>query len=147
MKGLEMFKKIFVPIDLAQQSSWKKALPVAVKMARENGAELAVFTVVPDLLMTLVGPFLPEDHQVNLMKEAESELKTLLEREIPDDIRALAYVRHGKRIYRQIIKAADELGADLIVLASHRPENKDYLLGPNAAQVVRHALQSVFVIR
>ena len=55
-------------------------------------------------------------------------------------------MRHGT-IYKRIIKSADELGADLIVLTSHRPETKDYLLGPNAARVVRHAKQSVFVIR
>ena len=142
-----MYKKIFVPIDMTQESSWQQTLPVAVKMARENSAELAVFTVVPDLLMTLVGPFLPDDYQINMMKEAEQNLKDLLAREVPKDVKALPYVRHGKRVYRQIIKAAEELGADLIVLASHRPENKDYLLGPNAAQVVRHAPQSVFVIR
>ncbi len=142
-----MYKKIFVPIDLTQESSWQQALPVAVKMARESNAELAVFTVVPDLLMTLVGPFLPEDYQVNMVKETEQNLKELLAQEVPKDVTALPYVRHGKRVYRQILTAADELGADLIVLASHRPENKDYLLGPNAAQVVRHAHQSVFVIR
>jgi len=33
------------------------------------------------------------------------------------------------------------------VLASHRPDLKDYLLGPNAARVVRHADRSVFVVR
>lgn len=142
-----MFKKIFLPVDLAQESSWKKSLPVAVKLAQENKAKLAVFTVVPDLDMTLVGPFLPVDHQLNMMKEAEQNLKGLIAREIPDDVNALAYVRHGKRVYRQIVKAAGELGADLIVLASHRPENKDYLIGPNAAQVMRHFPQSVFVVR
>ena len=45
------------------------------------------------------------------------------------------------------MKAADKLKCDLIVMASHRPELKDYLLGPNAARVVRHARQSVFVVR
>jgi nucleotide-binding universal stress UspA family protein len=35
----------------------------------------------------------------------------------------------------------------VIVLASHRPELKDYLLGPNAARVVRHAKCSVLVVR
>jgi nucleotide-binding universal stress UspA family protein len=35
----------------------------------------------------------------------------------------------------------------MIVMASHRPELKDYLLGPNAARVVRHAECSVLVVR
>ena len=42
---------------------------------------------------------------------------------------------------------ADETNADLIVMASHRPELKDFLLGPNAARVVRHANCSVLVVR
>ncbi len=32
-------------------------------------------------------------------------------------------------------------------IGSHRPELKDYLLGPNAARVVRHANCSVLVVR
>ncbi|MFQ5760821.1 MAG: universal stress protein, partial [Acidiferrobacterales bacterium] len=42
---------------------------------------------------------------------------------------------------------AEKAGCDLIVMASQRPELKDYLLGPNAARVVRHANCSVLVAR
>jgi universal stress protein F len=51
------------------------------------------------------------------------------------------------RIYREILKAAQTIQADLIVMGSHHPELKDYLLGPNAAKVVRHADCSVMVVR
>ena len=44
-------------------------------------------------------------------------------------------------------RAANRLGCDLIVVGAHRPELGDYLLGPNAARIVRHADQSVFVVR
>ena len=37
--------------------------------------------------------------------------------------------------------------ADLIVVGSHRPAMRDYLLGTNAARVVRHAHCSVLVAR
>ncbi|MEP3300223.1 MAG: universal stress protein, partial [Pseudoruegeria sp.] len=37
--------------------------------------------------------------------------------------------------------------ADLIVIGAHRPDFKDYLLGPNAARVVRHSECSVYVVR
>ncbi len=47
----------------------------------------------------------------------------------------------------KILKAVEETGCDLIVMASHRPALKDYLLGPNAARVVRHANCSVLVVR
>jgi nucleotide-binding universal stress UspA family protein len=42
---------------------------------------------------------------------------------------------------------AEEKGADLIIIASHRPGLKDYFLGSTAAKVVRHAKCSVLVIR
>jgi len=35
----------------------------------------------------------------------------------------------------------------LIEMSAHRPEFKDYVIGPNAARVLRHATQSVFVAR
>ncbi len=59
---------------------------------------------------------------------------------------AKGHVAHGT-IYDEIMKAADKLDCDLILMGSHRPELKDYLLGPNAVRIVRHANQSVFVVR
>jgi nucleotide-binding universal stress UspA family protein len=46
-----------------------------------------------------------------------------------------------------VLATARKLDCDLIVMTSHRPELKDYLLGPNAARVMRHAKQSVFIVR
>jgi nucleotide-binding universal stress UspA family protein len=54
-------------------------------------------------------------------------------------------VRAGN-VYEEILKLADEIACDLIVMASHWPELKDYFLGPNAARVVRHANCSVLVV-
>ncbi len=142
-----MFDKILLPIDLNEESSWQMALPAAVRLAQQNGAEIIAVNVVTDLDMTLVGPFLPEDYAQRMVAEAEKSLKALLEREIPEEVLARPHVRRGKRVYRQIKKAANELGADVIVMASHRPENKDALIGPNAAQVMRHATQSVLLMR
>ncbi len=50
-------------------------------------------------------------------------------------------------IYEEVLRAAERLGADLIVMAAHRPELSDYLIGPNSARVVRHARQSVLILR
>ena len=50
-------------------------------------------------------------------------------------------------IYSEILKVAEDCSADLIIMASHRPELKDYMLGPNASRVVRHANCSVLVVR
>ncbi len=141
-----MYKKILVPIDINQESSWKTALPKAIQMAKENSAKLFLFTVVPDFGMAVVGSFFPKDYAQKAMEHAEYELKAIARNHVPKDVNATCYVRHGS-IYKEINKSADKLGADLIVLASHRPEDSDFLLGPNAARIVRHARQSVFVVR
>jgi universal stress protein G len=53
---------------------------------------------------------------------------------------------HGST-YDEILSAARDCGADLIVVASHQPGLSDYLLGSTAAKIVRHAKISVLVIR
>ena len=55
--------------------------------------------------------------------------------------------RSPHAVYQVILETAAKIGADLIVMASHRPKPMDYLLGPNAAKVVRHAKTSVLVVR
>ncbi len=141
-----MYKSIFLPIDLNQESSWKDVIPTAVKLAEGSNAELHVMTVVPDYGMAVVGSFFPTDYAENASLETEKLLANFVAEHFSDGTSVKAHVRHGS-IYKEIIQSADENGCDLIVMASHRPETKDYLLGPNAARVVRHAKQSVFVVR
>ena len=50
-------------------------------------------------------------------------------------------------VYDKIIGTARDLGAHTIVIGAHRPEFRDYLVCPNAARVVRHADQTVLVVR
>ncbi|MEP0236149.1 universal stress protein [Roseibium sp.] len=141
-----MYKSILVPVDLAENSSWKKSLPVAEAMARTFQAELHLVAVVPDFGKSIVGSYFPKDFEGDALKAAGEMLKAFISENVGTEVSVKGHVAHGT-IYEEINKAADKLGCDLIVLASHRPELKDYLLGPNAARVVRHAAQSVLVVR
>ena len=49
--------------------------------------------------------------------------------------------------YKTILEVAEELSAELIIIASHQPEHHNYFLGSTAAKVVRHATCSVLVVR
>jgi len=141
-----MYKSILVPIDLTQESSWKKVMPVAVELAQSHGSDLHILTVIPDFGMALVGSFFPADYAKNTMAAAEQELVAFVKKRVPAGVSMTTDVKQGT-IYKEIVRAADKLGSSLIILSSHRPETKDYLLGPNAARVVRHSKQSVFVVR
>ncbi len=141
-----MFKTILLPIDLSAPASWKKALPVALDLGRAEGCQLHVMTVIPDFGMSVVGSFFEENFEEKALQKVGEDLSAWVNENVPDAIEVHPHVTHG-RVYEQIMTAADKLGVDAIVMGSHTPELSDYLLGPNAARVVRHAKQSVFVVR
>ncbi len=141
---MRRFEKILVAIDLGEDSSWKDALPTAVDQAQHAGGKLHIVTVVPEPPPQLA--WLPEDYSSKMIAHAESQLAKLIETNVPKEMGAQAHVRQGT-IYSEIVKLATAIDIDLIVMASHRPELKDYLLGPNAARVLRHAGCPVLVVR
>ena len=141
-----MFKTILLPVDLSSTHSWSKALPAALRLCQPEGGVLHVATVVPDFGLSVVGTFFEPGYEEKAMHEVGEKLSGWLREHVPDDVEAHPHVLHG-RVYDEIISAADRLDVDAIVMASHTPELSDYLLGPNAARVVRHARQSVFVVR
>jgi len=143
-----MFKEILVPVDLEEESSWRKALPVAVEMCRKFATKIHLVTVLPTYGMALVGGYFPKDFETKAFAETTKKLAAFAKEHIPDDVPVDCIVRQGT-IYEEIVKARAKLGeaCDLIVMASHRPQLEDYLLGPNAARVLRHSKVTVMVVR
>ncbi len=141
-----MYENILLTVDLNEESSWVKALPTTVALIKALGARLYVMTVVPNLGMTVVGQFFPEDFERKVVEETEKQLAAFVAQRLPPEIEAQPIVALGT-IYQEILAAAERIGADLIVIAAHRPGLQDYLLGPNAARVVRHFKGSVMVVR
>jgi nucleotide-binding universal stress UspA family protein len=141
-----MYRNVLVPVDLSDKHSWRKALPTAVSLCETFEARLHLITVVPEFGLPMVGQFFPEGYEAKLRQQAAKQLKEFSATQVPDAIPCRRIVVEGK-IYQEILKAAETIKADLIVMGSHRPELGDYLLGPNAAKVVRHAKCSVMVVR
>ena len=141
-----MFKRVLLPIDLNEESSWKTALPVALAQCRPSGGTLHLLAVVPDLGSPIVAQQFPADYPERAGAQAKSALEAIAAKRVPEDVKTAALVGHGT-IYAEILEAAKAARCDLIVMAAHRPALKDYLLGPNAARVVRHAACSVLVVR
>jgi len=141
---MRRFQKVLVPVDLGEDSSWKDALPTAVDQAQHADGELHILTVVPEEPPQLA--WLPDDYSDKMISYANSQLAKLIEMNVPEQLSAKPHVRQGT-IYSEIVKLAKNFDIDLIVMASHRPELKDFLLGPNAARVVRHAECPVLVMR
>ncbi len=141
-----MYKKILLSIDLHDHTSWRKALPTALEICRASSAELHLITVIPDLPMGIVGMYLSEDTGDRLAQETGRGMAEFVAEHVPGDVGATSHVDVGT-VYMAILETAAKIGADLIVIGSHRPEMGDFLLGPNAARVVRHSKVSVLVVR
>ena len=141
-----MFKEILLPIDLGEVESSRKAVSTAIELSRTEGARLHLLCVVPGYSMSIVSQYFPEGFEETSLAEAAKQLDDFIAKNIPAEITSPAIVANGT-VYKEILRVAGEIGCDMIVIASHRPELKDYLLGPNAARVVRHADCSVLVVR
>ena len=136
-----MYKTILVPIDMAHVVEGKSNIDLAIEHAAE-GAKIILLNVVEEV---------PNWAAINLPAD-------LIQKSIDaarDDLKAIANasgrkmdveVRTGHS-YNTILDVAEEKGAELIIIASHRPGLQDYFLGSTAAKVVRHATCSVLVVR
>lgn len=141
-----MYKDILVSVDLGDADAETSTIAAAVEYARAFGARLHVMTVVPDYGLSIVGGFFPKEHEQDALDHANKILHEFTHRHVPAELKHRHIIGHGS-IYRQILHYAGVVGADLIVLAAGRGGAEDYLIGPNAARVVRHAKTSVLVVR
>jgi nucleotide-binding universal stress UspA family protein len=142
-----MFKSILVPVDLNDPESWRRALPVAVGMARAGASELHITSVVPDFGSATVQSYFPPDFEKQAMQRAETELERVVAETVPADLPCKVHLEHGS-IRAHILDQAKRSGADLIVMAAHPPDQlREFLLGSHADWIVRHAHISVLVVR
>jgi len=142
-----MTKSVLCAVDV-QQDHDTKVLEVADKLARLDDAQLDVISVVPNAGMNLVASYFEENFQGQMVEQVREKLvakvSSVLGEERNKDIRHL--VTTGS-IYEEILEVAKKTGAVLIVIGAHQPHLSEYLLGPNAARVVRHSKASVYVVR
>jgi len=140
-----MFKTILVPVDLAEIETSQPAIDTAVALAEISGGTIRlvyVRSLVPMTYMEFVPPGFTEDQE----REAEESVaKVAATVPLPAE-RVSATVRLGS-VYNEVLQEAEDTGADLIVVGSHRPSMATYLLGSNASTIVRHARSSVLVVR
>lgn len=141
-------RRILVPVDFSECS--RKALRFALPFARQFQARLVLVHVVEPMIvpenLVMAVPELPEAGS-GLVKDAQTRLEKLGEKEIPTEARGGALVRVG-RPFQEIIEAANEEDADLIIIATHGYTGlKHVLLGSTAERVVRHAPCPVLTVR
>jgi universal stress protein A len=139
-------KKILVPVDFSECS--KKALRYGIQLAREFCATVDVLYVVPpyyayDPCCVAENERIEKELRVN----GEQKLAAMVLQQIPQGLPVETFVRNG-RPATEIVEAAGELGADLIVISTHGHTGlRHALMGSTAENVVRHAPCPVLTVR
>ncbi len=140
-----MFKKILLPIDVDYSNTAAAVYSKAAAIARLSGAELRVTTVVPGFGMPIVAAHFTEE----MRKEALVRVEEAMERFIAEhcDESVSHEIRVGKN-WEQIIQAADDWGADLIVVYHNRHRTiNEVFSGTCTQRVTDHAHCSVLRLR
>lgn len=134
-----MYKKIIAALGLSHGHG-SRALETARSLKSEDGEIFAVHVLEP--VPGFATYYLPPDHEQEVRKLA----KEAIAERVGEKKDAKVVVLSGSPGLT-ITEYAEEIGADCIIVGSHKPELQDYLLGSTAARIVRHASCSVHVLR
>lgn len=143
-----MTRSVLCAVDISNGEIDAPVLQKAAALADLEGAQLDVVTVLPDFGESWVSGFFQPDFHDKALAQAQEKLTELCGKTLGADRNAkIRHVVATGTAYQEILKTADGAGSGLIVIGAHKPDLKDYLLGPNAARVVRHSTVSVYVVR
>lgn len=135
-----MYNNIVIPVSFEEGRDVAKAVGVAKALANDNAR--ITFIHITESVPTYVADFIPPDAWESRKKEAQRRINEYAEG--IDNAEALVVDGYSGRT---ITDWASDHGADLIIIASHKPQMSDIFLGSTAAWVVRHADCPVHVIR
>ncbi len=143
-----MTNAVLCAVDISNGDLDTHVLKKAAKLADQEGARLDGVTVLPDFGESWVSGFFESDFHDKSLEEAHTKLAEMCVSTLgADRNEKIRHVVATGTAYQEILKTAEGAGSDLIVIGAHKPDLKDYLLGPNAARVVRHSDVSVYVVR
>jgi universal stress protein F len=144
-----MYNSILVPIDISEEDLTNMVIPYVQTHAVLNTTKVHFLAVVPfqtfySSLGLAYSAEMPNIHE--MQQNALSKLNDIVKNfRLPLE-KTETHIADGSP-KDQILKFADKISADLIIIASHRPNITTYLLGSNAADIVRHAKCPVLVVR
>lgn len=137
-----MFNHIMVPVDLVHKDKLQKALDVAGDLAKRYSAPVHVVTVTGDL----PGPL---GHSPAQKIEALTAFANELKENYGVDVEAHPVMSNDPATdtTRRLLAAIDDIGADLVIMASHQPGIMEHIFNSHGGYIARHARCSVFVVR
>lgn len=142
-------KKIAVPTDFSEPS--REGFRRACELAEHFGAELLVVHVMAPVPIIPAGhgavPFNVQGYQMEIEKVSRENLDAFVAEGKCESAGVTPLIREGE-VAEEIVRAAEEQGADLIVTATHGYSGwKKFILGSVTEKLVRIAPMPVLTIR
>jgi nucleotide-binding universal stress UspA family protein len=142
-----MYRQILVPVDLNDKGFSDKAVELAVWHAKNSNAEIHLLNVLPGIHMSMVASYFPKDAANQMKQDVKRQLKEFADKYIDDEVIYKVHVAEGKT-YSTILDHAEKLGADLIIMPSHKRSKIDkVVLGSVASKVVQNSPINVLVVK
>lgn len=141
-----MYKKVLVPVDLDDRSVVNKVFDlIRGLLSQDHTCNVRFINVQPIAPLSILG-YLPPNFDEEMDRHVQADFDRLLSESNLPDHKVTRMIRRGS-VSDEILAESNNWGADIIILGSHRPSMATYLLGSNAATIVRHAKCSVLVVR
>ncbi|MCZ4677271.1 universal stress protein UspF [Citrobacter sedlakii] len=142
-----MYRSVLVPIDISESDLARQLIPQVE--AHTKAAKVHFLAVIPSVpfyasMGLAYSGELPDRN--GLQAKALQKLEEIVKQFTIPEGRVQTHVVYGPP-KDQILKVAEAVSADLVIIASHQPGISTYLLGSTAAAVVRHAHCPVLVVR
>lgn len=134
-----MYHTILVPLAL-DQGHGLGSMRIARRLRAEGGKIIAVHVI--DQIPNFANYYISSKNEEEIHESAKTAIAERIGAE--KDVEAVVLTGHPGRT---ITDYAEEVGADCIIVGSHKPGMKDFFLGSTAARIVRYAQCSVHVLR
>ena len=140
-----MFKKILVPIDVDYPEPAAAVYRKAAELASLSQAQIRLVSIMPGFGMPIVASFVTDEVRQEAFDRFQASVEKFIEKNCSQPV---SYrIRTGKN-WQEIIKAADNWGADLIVVYhNHRHDLNEAFSGSCSQRVQDHANCSVLRLR
>lgn len=133
-----MYNKILIGTALNHRFK-DKALKTAKSLISSNGKIIAVHVIEP--VNNVVESFVSEEVKTKVYEKIKSDLAAHYS---DDAIESEILYGHAGR---QITHYAEKIGADCVIIGSHKPGLDDFFLGSTSSRVVRYSKCSVHILR
>lgn len=141
-----MYNKILVPIDITEKSLAHLVMSHIQYLAEYENAHIHFLAIIPTVpFYTTMGFGFAEkadSEQENVTKQLAEIIQ---EFNIPTNKHSAQVLMGTPR--DEILRVAEEISADLIVIGSRRPGMSTYFLGSTAAMVIQNSKISVLTVR